>query len=397
MSIYKRKSGRYAVLIDLEASATGARRRKSIGTYRTRKEAESAERKALEARDRGIDLSPKTITVADLLERYILDRRAKGRAVRTLQRYEELSKISVARHIGALTVLKLTPAHISTWLGKLHQEGSADDKPLSPKSVKHAFDLLRSALRWALRHDLVGRNVCDAIDAPAVPRSNARAIDEEEAARFLAAADETRWGPFFRLALGTGARRGELLALRWSDVKTPDIGSPSILIRRAVVEVRGEGLVEKTTKTGRERSLPIGSLASEALERQRVQQAEERRAAESYSNSGHVFQKPLGGAIPPFLATEAFRSIRGRAKVKATLHDLRHTAASWMLSAGVNVAAVSKILGHSTPSTTLAIYAHAMQSDESGAIAAIDERLNRASHGKGDKMGRQPNGNRKVS
>ena len=65
MSTYKRKSGRYAVLIDLEATATGLRRRKSVGTFRTRKEAEAAERKALEARDRGIDLSPKTVTVAD--------------------------------------------------------------------------------------------------------------------------------------------------------------------------------------------------------------------------------------------------------------------------------------------------------------------------------------------
>ena len=83
MSIYRRKSGRYAVLIDLETSATGLRRRKSIGTYRTRKEAAAAERRALEARDRGIDLSPKTVTVSELLDRYLTDREALGRGAKT--------------------------------------------------------------------------------------------------------------------------------------------------------------------------------------------------------------------------------------------------------------------------------------------------------------------------
>jgi hypothetical protein len=71
MSVYKRKSGRYAVLVDLEPAATGHRRRKSKGTYRTRKEAEAAERKAFEARERGENLDPEKVTIADLAERFI--------------------------------------------------------------------------------------------------------------------------------------------------------------------------------------------------------------------------------------------------------------------------------------------------------------------------------------
>lgn len=379
MSIYRRKSGRYAVLIDLEAAATGLRRRKSIGTYRTRREAEAAERKALEARDRGIDLSPRTVTVADLLARFVADRRSKGRALRTLQRYEELAKLSIGPHLGAITLAKLAPAHVSAWLATLREEGSAHGKPLSPKSVKHAFALLRSALRWAMRHDLVGRNVCEAIDAPTVPRSQARAIDEDEASRLFEAADVTRWGPFFRLALATGARRGELLAIRWDDVKLTDVGQSILMVRRAIVEVKGQGLVEKSTKTDRERSIPLGTLAVEALRRQRSLQAAERLAAGTlYKDSGRVFQDPRGNLVAPFLATEAFRTLRARSKVQATLHDLRHTAASWMLAAGIDVASVARILGHTTPSTTLGIYAHAMPSDESRAVAAIDERLMRA-------------------
>jgi integrase len=239
---------------------------------------------------------------------------------------------------------------------------------------------LRAALRWAVRHDLAWRNVADTIDAPSVPRSQARAIDEDEAASFFHVADATRWGSFFRLALGTGARRGELLALCWDDVSIPDLGRATLTVRRAFVEPKGKGgrIVVKSTKTDRVRTIPLGGLAVEALRSQRVLQARERLAQGSlYADSGHVFQHECGGPIAPDLATKAFARARKQSKIKATLHDLRHTAASWMLASGVDVSSVARILGHSTPSTTLGIYAHALPTSDSQAIATIDERLGR--------------------
>jgi len=296
-------------------------------------------------------------------------------------RYDELAKLTISPHIGGIALAKLSPAHLSSWLATLAERGSAAEKPLAPKSVKHAFALLRSALRWAIRHDLAWRNVADAIDAPSVPRSQARAIDEDEAARFFQAADATRWGSFFRLALGTGARRGELLALRWEDVTIPEVGQAALTVRRAFVEPKGKGgrIVEKGTKTDHVRTIPLGALAVEALHRQWATQAQERRKAGSaYADTGHVFQHELGGPVGPDRATKAFARTRKLAKVKATLHDLRHTAASWMLASGVDVASVARILGHTTPSTTLGIYAHVMPASGSQAIATIDERLGRA-------------------
>lgn len=214
-----------------------------------------------------------------------------------------------------------------------------------------------------------------------MPRSQARAIDEDEAARFFKAADATRWGSFFRLALGTGARRGELLALRWEDVSIPEVGQPTLTLRRAFVEPKGKGgrIIEKATKTDHVRNIPLGALAVDALHVQWALQAQERAAEGSrYSDTGHVFQHDLGGPVAPDLATKAFARMRKRAKVKATLHDLRHTAASWMLGSGVDVTSVARILGHTTPSTTLGIYAHVMPASGSQAIATIDERLSRA-------------------
>lgn len=100
-----------------------------------------------------------------------------------------------------------------------------------------------------------------------------------------------------------------------------------------------------------------------------------------YDDSGHVFQQPEGGPVWPDAATKEFIRLRRAAKVRATLHDLRHTAASWMLAGGVDVAAVARILGHTTPSTTLSIYAHALPAAETRAMMAIDERLANARKG----------------
>lgn len=310
--------------------------------------------------------------------------------MRTVQRYEELATFSIGKHLRNLPVAKLLPAHLSAWLAALSEKGSVSGRPLRPKSVRHAFALLRAALRRAVRHDLAGRNVADAVDAPSVPRSEARALGEDEAARFLAVANGTRWGPFFRLALGSGARRGELLALRWQDVAIPDAGQATLMIRRAFVEPKGKDqkLVEKSTKTDRIRVIPLGALAVQALRQQRALQGEDRLAAcglvvdgGHYDDSGHVFQEPKGGPVWPDAATKEFIRLRRAAKVRATLHDLRHTAASWMLAGGVDVAAVARILGHTTPSTTLGIYAHALPAAETRAMMAIDERLANARKG----------------
>ena len=117
-----------------------------------------------------IDLSPKTVTVAQLLDRFLAGRRVKGRALRTVMRYDELAKFTIAPHIGGIALAKLSPAHVSCWLATIKERGSVEKKRLAPKSVSHAFSLLRSALRWAIRHDLGSAvNVADAVDALSAP------------------------------------------------------------------------------------------------------------------------------------------------------------------------------------------------------------------------------------
>ncbi len=378
MSVYKRKSGKWAAVICLDPPSTGVTLRRSLGTFATRREAERAEREALAAKDRGIDLSPRTVTVQELLNRFVADRRTKARAVRTVERYDGIVRLLITPHLGTIAVAKLSPAHVSAWIATLQERGGVKERPLSAKTAKHAYALLRSALRWAVRHELAARNVADAVDPPTVGRSQARALGDDEAKRFLDAADRTRWGTFFRVALGTAARRGELLALRWADVS---FDAATVTIRRAVVETADpqNRIVEKTTKTDRVRTVPLGALALDALRLQKRTQAEDRlRAGGSFADSGHVFQGPLGGSLAPYLATDAFRSLRTTLKIDASLHDLRHTAATWMLAGGIDVKTVASVLGHSAASTTLNVYGHVIAGAEARAVVAIDDHLRRA-------------------
>ena len=375
MSTYKRKSGRYAVLIDLEATATGLRRRKSIGTFRTRKEAEAAERKALEARDRGCDLNPQTVTVRELLEKYAERCRTKALATKTLERYEELAKCHLLPVIGGLSLARLKPTHVANVYAK------ASEKGLSPKSVRHVHSLLHAALEWAVEQNLCFRNVADVAkrDLPKAQRSPAKALTEEEARRLLDAAVGTPWHAFFTLAFCTGARRAELAALRWSNV---DFERGTVTISESVVRTRN-GLEFKGTKTGCVRVVPLNGLAIAALRSHRAAQNSKRLfKGEEYEVRGLVFADQLGRPWNPGSISNAFDRMARETKLSTTrLHDVRHSAATWLLQGGIDVRTVAAVLGHSTPVTTLNTYAHVMPGAEAKAVEAIAERLGRVKSG----------------
>ncbi len=200
MTIYKRESGNYAVAIDLTPTATGGRRRKNVGTYRTKDEAKKAETAALAERDRGVDLDPARVTVDELMEKYITRCRTKALATKTIERYEELAKCHVVPVVGKVALAKLNPTQITTVYTQAAKKG------LSPKSVRHVHGLLHAALDWAVEHSLCVRNVADVAkrDLPKAQRSPAKALTEPEARRLLDAAAGTPWSAFFTLALCTG-------------------------------------------------------------------------------------------------------------------------------------------------------------------------------------------------
>ncbi len=425
MSVYKRKSGRYAVAIDVEdprpfrivealPPAVDGRRRvkalqrfktdadakrelarlskadpdrqlsveriargkRNLGTFKTKKEAEQAERAALEAKDRGVDVEPTTLTVADLAERYVAQRRTLERCgLKTAEEYERVVRLYIEPHFRGVPVRKLRPAAVSEWVVTLMRGGGRNGKPISARTAKHAFALLSGALRWAVRQQIVFQNACDAAEAPTPKRSEARALEPDEVSKIIAIARGTRWENFVDLALMLGARRGELLALTWADV---DFEARRVTVRASLSQTAGATAI-KSTKSGRVRMIPLTAAAIDAFRRQKVLQNEHRLADGDFYQADPrrpVFTDEIGVQLTPKAATNAFARLARKAGIGTTsLHSTRHTAATHLIAGGIDVTTTAAILGHSTPTVTLSIYSHVVEGNESAAMDVLGERL----------------------
>jgi integrase len=281
--------------------------------------------------------------------------------------------------LGSIALSRLKPTHISEWVAALRSGGGRNEKPLSPKTVRNIFGLLHGALEWALGLELVARNVCHthAAKPPRPSLSPAKALADDEVARLLTAANATRWGPFVTLALATGARRGELCALSWSDI---DFKNQTLTIAKSLSQTKNR-LELKGTKTGSIRRLGLSRLALVALRRQREMQAREKHEApEPYTDDGAVFTTPLGDRITPMSATKAFVRLAKAAKISTTrLHDTRHTAATHLIVGGTDVRTTASVLGHTTPNVTLAVYAHLVADVQRAAVERLGATLERIS------------------
>jgi integrase len=354
-----------------------ARVQRALGTFRTKSEAEKAENAAAFAHDNGSSLAPGTVTVAEILAQYNAGREDLGRERKTTTEYQRQARLYILPHLGRHSVAKLKPAQVSSWLSALLRSGGQDGRRLSAKTVHHAYSLLSAALRWAVQMELASRNVCESVKPPSIQKSNAKAFNDAEIVAIINESAGTRWEAFIALALAIGARRAELLALTWSDV---DLSRGTVTISKALCQLKGITFV-KGTKTGSTRNIPLARFAINALRRQLARQAAERnRAGQAYSpdTSDPVFVNEIGERLSPQAATDGFRKIAVRAKASSTrLHDLRHTAGSHMLADGVDVKTTSSVLGHASPTVTLAIYGHVLEGGMRSATDRLGARLER--------------------
>jgi integrase len=245
---------------------------------------------------------------------------------------------------------------------------------LSGRTVLHYHSVLKAALDQAVKMQYLSQNPCKAVDPPRPLRLEMSALDEEEARRLLQATHMEPLYAIFHMAVTTGARLGELFALRWQDV---DFNQGRVTISRTVRRFDGRGYVFGPTKTHRSRrSISLDEETSQVLQEHRRRQLEHRLlVGPAYTDQDLIFATATGGVLADSTVRTAFnRSLRAAGLKRIRIHDLRHTAATLMLKAGVNSKVVSERLGHSTVSFTLDNYAHAlpdMQRDGAEALARM--------------------------
>jgi integrase len=334
-SVYK-SGGRWVAQVEAGRTSTG-RRRYARATRRTKPEAIAALRD-LQRQIAGGVAADRTLTVAAYLDRWVDEVLPySGVAQSTVDKYRWVVGHWLKPHIGTVRLDRLTPAHVQTMLRNLEKAGK------SARTRAQARTVLRRALGHAQRTELVTRNPAALAVAPRLTRGTSDALTADEAAMVLSAASGDRLEALAVLALRLGMRRGELLALDWSDIDLK----------------RGELTVRAGKTEGSSRTLPLVAGTADVLRSRR--------------------------GVGPIFTTEAGRRLGGRQALRVwhrwteaaglgrrRFHASRHTAATLMLQRGVPLEVVSAILGHASLAITSDIYAKVGMDAKRAALTALD-------------------------
>lgn len=361
--VYKRKlrSGvTWAFRFDRPGSTRENRDYAYEGGFPTKKAAEAAEA----AKRVEIAAAPKAAkkTLAGLISMWIEDQQG-GWSPKTAERYREmvayLSPSVTSVMIGEVTALKLHEEWKRLLASGGHTRKEKTPRPLSSKTVKNTCGAVSSAYKWGILYELATVNPATDSKPPSVKKRKGLALAPVQT-DLMAQSAGGPWclGAFIDVGAALGARRGEVLALRWSDIK-----GDMVHIDRSLCQTRA-GLFFKGTKQDRERDIEIPESTLAVLEQHRAQQDAYRAhfGADYRRDLDLVFAQPDGEPLKPDSVSATVSLLCRRLKLPkgASLHTLRHSHGSQLVAAGVPITEVSERLGHKDARTTLEIYAHAI-------------------------------------
>ena len=333
-------------------------------TFKGSPSAAAAEmRRLLEAEGTAPVQDPGRRTVGDLLDEWMTHLEARGRSPRTLAENRREIETRIRPTFEGIRLDKLTAKDLDDAYRKWGKE-------LSPSSVHRHGAVLAAALSQAVKWGWLA--VSPALQATLPPQRAAQSLtipDVDQVGQLIRGATDNTMKAAVALAFVTGARRGELCALRWSDV---DLDAGVVRIARSVVEDPEGELVEKGTKTNRSRLVSLDARAV-ALLRSHLQ-AQEGRAGGTLSASAFVLSDDPQSAQPirPNKLTDRFTKLRKEVGLPdVRFHDLRHANISQQIAAGIDVRTVSARAGHSSARMTLDRYAHALPAGDVAAAAAL--------------------------
>ena len=376
-SIFHRGHRKWTATITVGYNATGKRSRKTV-YGKTKKEVTD---KLTRLQNRVLDgtlTDSKRLTVGELLDTWLQDSARLSVSATTFNRYEGLVKKHIKPLIGGVKLAVVKPLHVQTLLSKLEEwQAGAETR-------RYAFQVLRRAFNVAIRWELLIRNPCSMVDSPKVIRRAIAPLSIVQVQKLLALTigdidpltkDEEKSRPIrnhsvFVLAITTGLRQGELFALQWEDV---DFENGHLSIRHTLEEVKGVlRLKAPKSKSGR-RQVKLPAIAIESLEKQKASLVAEGLAAFTL-----VFPDIAGGFLRKSnFERRVWKPCRNAAAIPQTVvfHDLRHTSASILLSAGTHPKVVQERLGHSKIGVTMDTCSHLMAGMQDMAANDMDAAL----------------------
>jgi integrase len=311
-------------------------------------------------------------TVGDLLARW-LAHASPVWSTSTLRQNRSVIECYLKPLLGHLAVNKLTTVDVDDVYRHLLRAGGAGGRPLAAGTVHRVHVVLHRALTQAVRWEWVWLNPASAASPPRVPPAEVRPPSPDQVQRLLAHVEDCDpdFATYLWLAASTGARRSQLLGLRWTEV---DVRHAAIGFARAYVE-EPTGPVLRATKTHRSYRVANDDATIQRLvEHQRRSEARAKASGVVLANQAFVFSADCDAStpwLPNRLTKEFIRHLRRSGVGRFRLNDLRHFMATQMLGHGVAVVTVSQRLGHARASTTLNVYGHCIPGADRDAARLI--------------------------
>ena len=362
-----RRRGEHSWEIKIDCGRDEATGKRLIHYYSVKGTKQDANQKLtalLKSQDDGAYVAPSKETVGNFVRARVTHWEGAGHiSARTAQRYRQLVENQIVPHIGSKQLRELRPRDIEAWHTSLRETVEA-------RTVGHAHRVLSKALKDAVANEELVKNVARAKTAPKVT------TDEMVIVRDVPAlVAKLPRGPIYApamVALFGGLRLGEVLALRWGRI---DLNGKKLTIEEALEET-GQGLRFKgpKSKAGR-RTVTLPDVLVEVLREYRREQLELRLrlGLGKLDDDALLFSSLDGGPLRPTTASQRWaRCAEDLGMPEITYHALRHTHASQLIDAGVDIVTISKRLGHSKPDITLRVYAHLFRNDDSKAAEAIN-------------------------
>jgi len=381
--IKQRAKGSWSIVLELGRDPATNKRRQQWTTFRgTKRDAERRLAELQHQMDTGSYLKPSRLRVAEFLQQWLKDYAWPNVAPRTAEGYEHIVHQHLIPALGAIPLSQLTPQDLQIYYGEKLASGRRDGKGgLSPRTVRHHHVTLHTALQSAVKWGRLTRNPAASVDAPRPRRQEMHTLDEDGMATFLEAARETPYYALFYLALYTGMRRSELLALRWSDI---DLDLAKLWVTRSFHRLRdGTGVFQapKSAKGRRLISLPP-SAAGVLREHRDAQEKVHSFMGTDPSDDDLVFAGVGGSPLLPDSVTHAWVKLARRTGLDVRLHDARHTHATLMLKQNVRPKVVQERLGHASIATTSDIYSHVLPGMQEEAAIGFDRAVAEARTGR---------------
>jgi integrase len=393
-----RRGSSWSYVIRVTNHATGVSRPKWVGGFLTETAAKAARDTARVAARRGEYVDQTRTSVKTYLEEWLEGHSASVKP-KTWSGYRDDLRRYVIPHIGRMRLQAVRPATLSKLYVDLLKSGGQGGKPLAVPTVRHVHRTLRKALNDAVLIDgVLSSNPALLAKLPKETRRVTRGMwTAEDLDVFMESISGHRLHAFYRVAAFTGARRGEVLHLRWSDL---DLEEDIIRFEGSTGVVDGER-IDGTTKGGRSRVVGIDGGTRRVLEKHRLAQAADRQlAGPDWFVSDLVFTSQLGRPLHPDTPTQLMPKLieahnspttparrnhpaeplprPGHQLPHVRLHDLRHLHATLLLLEGVPVHVVANRLGHSDPAVTLRVYAHVLRESASGVADVFAGAIERA-------------------